>query len=311
MATTMRMVGLPVGSRPGWELQDEEMNARNGEWHNVADRRVLSKPLKAILTHSRSAVLSYCSHSGNVNVLGKRFCAQIPMMHYTARERWLTSAFPKFSGRARGSKHPEVKPTAHSIKLHQKKFEFSVGPHIFSNTRLYEIHYLPQQPATVTEVSSMSEPATGSVMHCSSVSPTSYSGTTPTPQGRVNEFVTPALLEQVTQAASADPALHHLLQLAQKNQLTEAQRTTLAAFVRSLNEQLDPRHADQERPQLASSSEAMAVAPPVRLFDLVIEFQEKPSDRWLVPRGAVCLADTTMSLSQSTCQSPGSILSRK
>jgi hypothetical protein len=30
---------------------------------------------------------------------------------------------------------------------------------------------------------------------------------------------------------------------------------------------------------------------PVRPFDLIIEYQERPSDRWLVPRGSVHLGD--------------------
>ena len=40
MAAATRAVYLPAGTRAGWELDDEEMNAESGEWHNVADRWV-------------------------------------------------------------------------------------------------------------------------------------------------------------------------------------------------------------------------------------------------------------------------------
>ena len=89
----------------------------------------------------------------------------------------------------------------------------------------------------------------------------------------------------MTQAAATDPILHNLLTLAQRNQLTEEQRSTLATFVRSLNERLGSE-SSVGLPTSATPS------PPPRPFDLVIEFHERSSDRWLVPRGAVYLEDT-------------------
>ncbi|KAI0782349.1 hypothetical protein BC629DRAFT_551152 [Irpex lacteus] len=208
MATATRAVYLPAGTRPGWELNDDEINPEGGEWHNVADSLVILQSLKQ------------------------------------SREKWLSSAFPKFSGRARGSKQPEVKPPAHSVKSHNR-FEFSVGPHVFSNTRLYEIHYLPEHPIPVA--SHAPAPATPS---------TSQFDASPPSQPRFNDFVTPALLEQVTQAAATDPILHNLLTLAQRNQLSEDQRATLTAFVRSLNERLGPHYAGPEVPAAGPSSVA-------------------------------------------------------
>lgn len=35
-----RILNLPVGSYPRWELEDEEMNPEDAEWHNIADRFV-------------------------------------------------------------------------------------------------------------------------------------------------------------------------------------------------------------------------------------------------------------------------------
>ncbi|KAI0094309.1 hypothetical protein BDY19DRAFT_912188 [Irpex rosettiformis] len=255
MTTTTRTVYLPAGTRPGWELDDEEMNTEDEEWNNLADSLVILQSLKQ------------------------------------SREKWLTSAFPKFSGRARGSKQPEVKAPPHSVRSHNK-FELSVGPHIFSNTRLYEIHYPPEQPIPIPSSTSASSSFAPEIASSSSLSDVN-----PAPQTRFKDFITPTLLEHVTQAATTDPILHNLLTLAQKNQLSEEQRLTLAAFVRSLNEQLGPNYSRTE--SSAGPSTSVAPAPPPRPFDLVIEFQERSSDRWLVPRGAVYLEDTYASTAGS------------
>ena len=51
--------------------------------------------------------------------------------------------FPKFSTRARGTKVAEVIPPPHTIKAHGK-YDFTIGPHVFPNTAVYEVHYLPE-----------------------------------------------------------------------------------------------------------------------------------------------------------------------
>ncbi len=60
-----------------------------------------------------------------------------------ARSRWITSTFPKFSARTRGTKVAEVIPPPHTIKAHGK-YDLTIGPHVFSNTAIYEVHYLPE-----------------------------------------------------------------------------------------------------------------------------------------------------------------------
>ncbi|KAI0347756.1 hypothetical protein BDW22DRAFT_1349826 [Trametopsis cervina] len=270
MAASTRALYLPVGLQPGWEQEDEEMNSVDTEWHSIPNSLVILQSLRQ------------------------------------SREKWLTSAFPKFSGRARGSKQPEVKPLPHSVKSHTR-FEVCIGPHVFSNTALYEIHYLPQ-PAVGTITSHAYAESQSNRTQVHMAQPSHPSATQPSQsthpvvtsqpesvntQARVGEFITPALLEQITQAASTDPALHTLLQLAEKGQLTEEQRSTLKAFVQSLNEKLGLHHGHGEptpSPTQELSTQA-APAPIIRPFDLVIEFQEKPLDRWLVPRGTVHLAN--------------------
>ena len=60
----------------------------------------------------------------------------------TARNKWIASAFPKFSSKARGGKAVENMPPPHTIKAHGK-YDLHIGPHVFSNTALFEAHYLP------------------------------------------------------------------------------------------------------------------------------------------------------------------------
>lgn len=234
-----------------------------------------------------------------------------------AREKWLTSAFPKFSGKAKGGKQSEVKPPPHSIKAHSR-LELVIGPHVFANTALYEVHYLPQQPipvANVSQASPLSSKGTPSnapqaaqtqprVSGVSTEPPAQSPGVAPLwpsgnptdpnssiSQSRLGEWVTPALLTQVTRAVGTDPILRNLLELAQKHQLTDEQRATLTSILRALNEQLDQQHDTSLEPHLDSAMPA-AQSTLVQSFDLVIEYQEKPSDRWIVPRGRVQLEDT-------------------
>ena len=57
--------------------------------------------------------------------------------------------FPKFSTRARGTKVAEVVPPPHTIKAHGK-YDLTIGPHVFSNTAIYEVHYLPETDTSVS-----------------------------------------------------------------------------------------------------------------------------------------------------------------
>ena len=154
----MKVVYLPAGKRPGWELDDEEMNAEGEEWNSVADRcgHYLSPPklFSPIVIMTLSLVILQSLKQCKYLHLILNGCV-LNGARNTAREKWLTSAFPKFSGRARGSKHPELKPPAHSVVKSHNEFELSIGPHIFSNTRLYEVRYLPEHPQAIPAPSSL------------------------------------------------------------------------------------------------------------------------------------------------------------
>lgn len=182
-----------------------------------------------------------------------------------------------------------------------------VGPHVFANTALYEIHYLPQQPASLHIASETLPFSTTSLQlniaqtggarpnpsQQTGVAPLWPAGSptdsNPLSQSRLDEWVTPALLTQVTKAVETDPVLRNLLELAQKHQLTDEQRTSLTSILRMLNNQSEEQSdmsIDAHNTSRPTAQRAL-----VQPFDLVLEFQERPSDRWLVPRGAIQLED--------------------
>ncbi|KAJ8516137.1 hypothetical protein ONZ45_g6519 [Pleurotus djamor] len=103
--------------------------------------------------------------------------------------------------------------------------------------------------------------------------------------------ITPALINQVNTAASTNPTLANLLQLAATGRATPDQLKTLGLLIQSLatvgsmNPSLEPGSLQQ----------------PVRPFDLVLEFPECPYDRFLFPRcQVVCerMSNNTLSTYQ-------------
>lgn len=66
-AASTRVVALPLGSYPRWELEDEDMNVDNAEWHTIADRYVFvltymaAPEIVQFLTGAILAVSSSCN----------------------------------------------------------------------------------------------------------------------------------------------------------------------------------------------------------------------------------------------------------
>lgn len=121
--------------------------------------------------------------------------------------------------------------------------------------------------------------------------------------------ITPGLITQVNMAAASNPTLANLLQMAASGQATADQLKTLSLLIQSLacisgNDKLpEPSRAtsgfgfETSHPDDAhkSSTPAPAYNAPRTLsnypayrsfkeFDIVIEFSENPSDRWILPR---------------------------
>jgi hypothetical protein len=132
--------------------------------------------------------------------------------------------------------------------------------------------------------------------------------------------ITPALINRVNDAAATDPILANFLQLAASGRATSDQLKTLALLIQSLasapsstipasalssisgsephsllnllSGQMPSSSAPTTPPASQTSSyptssvrpTTPAVSEPPKEFDLVLEFPEKPYDRWLVPR---------------------------
>jgi len=110
--------------------------------------------------------------------------------------------------------------------------------------------------------------------------------------------ITPNLINQVNLAASSNPILANLVQLAAAGKATAEQLKTLGLLIQSLasteSAQLASLPISQSQPDetlLVKSpsgiQDATTSNSPVKEFDLVIEFREMPSERWLFPRGPV------------------------
>lgn len=225
---------------------------------------------------------------------------------FIARNRWLSSAFPKFSAKARGGKLPEVVPPPHSIKAHGR-FDVRIGPHIFPETTFYEVYYLPDTAAG-PEPTSVQTPTfhvyRAQALQQANASPSTaqvaVSALSSTPEVRKDlsdSSVTPELVSQVNAAAATDPIFKDLLHLAACDKASLEQKKTLADLIRSMGAaSKQPQPAASQSPQAGTPAHGSVSTPrsaaplrQVRDFDVVIEFQEKPSDRWIVPRdSAVC-----------------------
>ena len=85
-------------------------------------------------------------------------------------------------------------------------------------------------------------------------------------------------------AASANPILSNLLQLAAAGHASPDQLKTLGLLIQSLAnmEELPAATATIQQPPTAVNHHQKS--PPVKDFDLVLEFREAPAERWVFPR---------------------------
>jgi hypothetical protein len=115
-------------------------------------------------------------------------------------------------------------------------------------------------------------------------------------------LITPTLINQVNSAASSNPTLANLLQLAAAGKATPEQLKTLGLLIQSLanpigdasNTNGTASSSSQLAPFAANSIHPIGPTttpfpPPtlVREFDIVIEFAESSTERWILPRGPV------------------------
>lgn len=272
-------VSLPVGERPRWELDQIETDK---ELNSISDSCILAQSLRQ------------------------------------SKEQWLFRTFPKFSGKARVNKAAEAPAPPHTIQA-RGKCDLEIGPHIFPHTVFYEVHYLPMQPS-ISPYPHQGNPPSWQATTPYSASQVSYSqasasmnrqavqttGAAATVEKSTSPLIsslttvttiTPALINQVNSAASSNPILSNLLQLAAAGRASPDQLKTLGLLIQSLAAAVDTPFpstsylpAQQVNPGIPATTSfpgsyhPTTSASPLKEFDVVVEFRETPSEKWILPR---------------------------
>lgn len=154
-----------------------------------------------------------------------------------------------------------------------------IGPHIFTETTIFEVHYHPvfvPLPSVATSSTSVS----AAVPH----------GTSPLISSLTNS--TPTLINQVNAAAQSNPTLANLIQLAASGNASLDQLKNLGLTIQqlasssglSLDAYSIPSTTQAQNTATAVATSAMS-SYHTKDFDIVIEFRESPTDRWIFPRG--------------------------
>ncbi|KAH9982869.1 hypothetical protein BGW80DRAFT_1161312, partial [Lactifluus volemus] len=200
--------------------------------------------------------------------------------------------FPKFSSKSRGGKVSDTIPPPHTMRS-LGKFDFQVGPHTFPDTLIYEAHYLNSTPVPQLPRSGSNQPSTSTWQAAPHYR--AQTASTPLVSAVASETpITPALINRVNDAAATDPILANFLQLAASGRATSDQLKTLALLIQSLASAPSssaptppPALQTSSHPTHENTSSVQSTTPvseQPKEFDLVLEFPEKPYDRWLVPR---------------------------
>ena len=149
--------------------------------------------------------------------------------------------------------------------------DLRIGPHTFSGTSFSEVQYLPEHPTLQTNVATLSHQPQYSQSYAQQQSYQDFvSSTSSTPQPSTRPLmtleasveVTPALIAKVNEAASTNPSLQHLLQVAAAGTASIDQLKTLGAFIQTLASQ-SSHSTGQLYPSLAGPS---SEPEPVRKF---------------------------------------------
>ncbi|KAG1783491.1 hypothetical protein EV702DRAFT_1053863 [Suillus placidus] len=245
-------IHLPVAQEPDWEINNTEQDP--SKIKSAADSFVILQSLKQ------------------------------------SREKWLRSTFPKFSSRSRGGKLADAIPPPHTM-YNRGRCTLEIGPHIFTEITIFEVHYHPILAHTTPGPSTyMQQPgATSSAYAPQGSSTTSLSSLPNSPS------IPPTLINQVNAAALSNPTLANLLQLAASGNASMDQLKNLGVTIQQLASSsgvnLDASSMQSAQAQNTATAVANGAALPIQSvyqtkdFDIVIEFRECPTDRWIFPRG--------------------------
>jgi hypothetical protein len=187
-----------------------------------------------------------------------------------ARHRWLQFNLPKFSVKARSGKSSDVLPPPHTSRI-LGKCDVEIGPHSFINTVIIEAQYANFHP-----------PISGPARSSTGLS------------GYPSSFVTPELVNRVNEAAAINPHLSDLIQAVATGCATPDQLRSLGVLIQSIPPTSTPAPDAIRQPTLPNYGSSQNAASAIHSradheFDIVLEFREKSSTRWIFPRKpAIC-----------------------
>ncbi|KAG2156658.1 uncharacterized protein EDB93DRAFT_925795 [Suillus bovinus] len=261
-------IHLPVTQEPDWEINNTEQDP--SKIKSAADSFVILQSLKQ------------------------------------SREKWLRSTFPKFSSRSRGGKPADAIPPPHTM-YNRGRCTLEIGPHIFTETTIFEVHYHPVLVHTAHAATYTQQPGTTSF-----VSAPQGSSSTPLLSPLPNSpSIPPTLINQVNAAALSNPTLAHLLHLAASGNASMDQLKNLGVTIQQLasSSGVDLGASSMQSAQAQNTATAVAngAASPIQPvyqtkdFDIVIEFRECPTDRWIFPRGLAVGNFTPLPGSMGSC----------
>ena len=124
-----------------------------------------------------------------------------------------------------------------------------------------------------------SQPSTSAGMSANATSSGQTQPSVPT-NYFTSTYVTPALSAQVAHASKSNPILANLLNAVINRTATDDQVKTLGLLIKSME---GIQHLESPDPAPTTTLRAGSPKP----FDIVLEFQERPADRWILPRGDV------------------------
>ncbi|XP_006454060.1 hypothetical protein AGABI2DRAFT_189385 [Agaricus bisporus var. bisporus H97] len=199
--------------------------------------------------------------------------------------------FPKFTTRVRNAKAPEA-PPPHTI-MPRGRCDLVIGPHRYRDTLFYEVHYMqsssaiPAVQAPLTSITSASPPSTPSV----STAATAPSDDQQLAQlklalgGGTEYTISADLVARIHYEASVNPIFATKFRLAVEPNATQEQIRNFAFALPHL-----PGVTVSGAPTsltLSTEQQQQVRLPPVREWDVVMEFNETPNERWLIPRGTL------------------------
>lgn len=152
------------------------------------------------------------------------------------------------------------------------------------------MHYTPK-PATITPKTSSFQ-ATGPNTYHASAQPVAGPSTSVSVAGPAlsslspGMVVTPELVQHMGSAAASNPTLLKLVQEVAAGHATQNQKETLELLLQTFKS--TPGEGNQPQSSTGvlnfSAPQAPSQTPD---FDVVLEFNDKPGDRWIFPRGPV------------------------